>query len=194
MAATIAVIAACTTFGSGTPEPDARAPEPDASAPAPDATVSERERERDAAPVLDAEPIDAADAGAFLPSPPDAACRERDAGFAVANCGNGGARGVACGTQVCRDGTPTCCRGDGGTAECKNTCGADAVYLDCDSPDDCAEGQVCCGYAMSAGVRAVCAKDCGGLPAIALCTDASHCRSGSCTTPYAGTGYRYCTP
>ena len=184
MAATIAVVAACTTFGSSTPEPDA-------SAPAPDATVSEPER--DAAPILDADRIDVADSGAVVASPPDAACRDRDAGYAIANCGDGGARAVACGSQVCRDGTPACCRGDGTTADCKNSCGADVVYLDCDSPDDCAEGQVCCGYAMSAGIRAVCAKNCGVAPAIALCTNSAHCRSGSCTTSYANTGYRYCT-
>jgi hypothetical protein len=183
LAATIAVVAACTTFGASTGEPDA-------SSSAPDATV--REPDRDAAPLLDAERIDA-DAGIVVVPEADASCRDRDAGYAIPNCGDGGARAVACGAQVCQEGTPTCCRGDGTSADCRSSCGSDTVYLECDSPNDCAEGQVCCGYAMSSGIRAVCAKSCGLAPALALCTSSSQCRNGNCTATYSNTGYRYCT-
>jgi hypothetical protein len=186
-----AVAAACTSFGSSSGEPDAASPlAPDASPLAPDAAFGEPDR--DAARV-DARGIDATDAGAVAVAEADASCRDRDAGYANPNCGDGGAREVACGSQVCRDGTPACCRGDGSTANCKASCGSDSVFLECDSPNDCAEGQVCCGYAMSSGIRAVCAKSCGPLPSIALCTDSSQCRNGSCTTTYSTTGYRYCT-
>lgn len=182
VAAIAAVVAACSAFGSSSGEPDAATPTPpsDAAAAA-DAAVESPPG------------IDSGDAGFVVPTT-DAACRERDAGYAIANCGDAGAHAVSCGAEICRDGTPVCCRGDGGTApDCRDSCVSDTVFLECDSPDDCAEGQVCCGYAMSSGIRAVCAETCGPPPEIALCTSSAQCRNGSCTTTYSTTGYRYCT-
>lgn len=177
------VAAACSTFSSSSGEPDAAAPMPPSDAAVQDQATTD-------AP----QGVDAADAGVVVPDP-DAACRERDAGYAIANCTDAGVHSVSCGSQVCQDGTPICCRGDGGgtPADCRASCTSDTVFLECDSPDDCGEGQVCCGLAMSAGIRAVCAKECGPLPYLALCTSSLHCRNGSCTTAYSNTGYRYCT-
>ncbi len=90
---------------------------------------------------------------------------------------------VACGASQCAIPGEVCCpRVDGGA--CFPRGAAPCSGIECDQPDDCADGTTCC-YQFPAGcadVSATCKKTCGAadVPACLGLTDCNACVSLTC--------------
>jgi len=118
----------------------------------------------------------------------------------------GGAGTIDCGMMTCNAATEQCCLGGGpggGTATCiaiGDTCMG--VASDCDGPEDCGAGQVCCASRdSSGGFGARCADSCGGGGTIGggfeLCHDAMDCSDRAdmcCPLAFGGISGAYCGP
>jgi hypothetical protein len=62
----------------------------------------------------------------------------------------------ACGEQSC-DTASVCCSASGGEHfQCMHGCGPTEGPIECDGPEDCAAGEVCCHQPGAAGVRGAC--------------------------------------
>jgi hypothetical protein len=135
-------------------------------------------------PVLDAS-VASPDAAADVVTLP-----EPDAG--ARPLGNG----IAChtdGGETCPPGNACCEVWGGGVDHCierstSDSCpGEDAggtSVIDCDDPNDCAAGQICCGVLTLdtfAKFHAQCRADCTGAGRLRLCRAAADCPTGTCT-------------
>ncbi|MCB9537269.1 MAG: VCBS repeat-containing protein [Myxococcales bacterium] len=84
-------------------------------------------------------------------------------------------RGDACDTRA----GSVCCLGGGGSSGCERQCDGLTVTVECDGPEDCAAGWLCCA-SVAGGAR--CAATCGA-EALPLChTDADCAADTPCTT------------
>ena len=127
------------------------------------------------------------------------------------------AAGVTCGSSTCI-GTQVCCVDPGGpTFKCADSCSDGGVAINCDGPEDCTGGKVCCGTVdVGSGTPPTCPISTGAASCAATCTTviptscpdkgsarlchaAADCASDKanancCTFSASGTSGTFCVP
>jgi len=109
--------------------------------------------------------------------------------------GSGGGVGIPCGLVVCTAGAQYCCADPPQQVECKlSGQGCTGSRVRCDGPEDCGQGQLCCGTLNGAQTQyneVMCDNNCGSNERV-FCHSTSQCATGTCQVDSLLPSYSTC--